>query len=178
MNILNRKEAINQKSKYYYTGCPCKNGHLSKRLTSNGTCYQCILNRNKIYTRNNQDKIKNLKKKWYERTKTSEYKKQYRGFDLVESYISKTKLRQLTRRYNISEKEYLELLQSNDSLCHICNKKETAKTKDGKEIMLSVDHCHDTGKIRGLLCYTCNTALGLFKDSEELLSNAILYLKR
>ena len=42
---------------------------------------------------------------------------------------------------------------------------------------LNVDHCHETGKIRGLLCHNCNRALGLFKDNVEFLERAILYLK-
>ncbi len=40
-----------------------------------------------------------------------------------------------------------------------------------------VDHCHKTGKIRGLLCASCNGGLGLFKDNPQALANAILYLK-
>lgn len=42
---------------------------------------------------------------------------------------------------------------------------------------LVVDHCHDTGIVRGLLCHNCNRALGLFKDKIEVLKNAIKYLE-
>jgi len=42
---------------------------------------------------------------------------------------------------------------------------------------LVVDHCHSTGKIRGLLCHNCNRALGLMQDNVETLQNAIDYLK-
>ncbi len=51
--------------------------------------------------------------------------------------------------------------------CAICN-----KTKK----LLHVDHCHETGKVRGLLCYNCNNGLGRFKDNIEFLKTAINYL--
>ena len=43
---------------------------------------------------------------------------------------------------------------------------------------LCVDHCHTTGNVRGLLCDTCNTALGKFRDNIDLLNEAIKYLKK
>ena len=178
MEIISRKQAILEESKYYYTGCPCKNGHLSKRFTSNGTCYQCVLDRNAIYQENNPEKVKASKSKWYRKVKSEEYEKEDRSFISVTAYISRTKLRLLKHRYNISEDEVKSLLKSNNYLCHICNEPETSKTKDGRTIQLSVDHCHETGKVRGMLCYKCNTALGLLKDSKELFLSAIQYLER
>lgn len=59
------------------------------------------------------------------------------------------------------------LLQKGE--CKICN---TTSTKP-----LSVDHCHSTGKIRGLLCNPCNMGIGQFKDSIVRLKNAISYLE-
>jgi len=44
--------------------------------------------------------------------------------------------------------------------------------------LLYVDHCHSSGKVRGLLCHHCNTALGKFQDSVEVLSSAIDYLRK
>lgn len=55
-------------------------------------------------------------------------------------------------------------------LCAICHKPE--------DIKLAVDHCHDTGKIRGLLCKRCNMGIGLLGDSPEITLNATLYLQR
>ena len=54
----------------------------------------------------------------------------------------------------------------------ICKAPETLQNKN-----LAVDHCHKTGKVRGLLCSKCNKGLGLFKDSKELLTTAIEYLE-
>jgi len=70
------------------------------------------------------------------------------------------------RHYNLSKKEHDILLIKNNGLCWICLKRE-AKV---------VDHCHDTKKIRGLLCYHCNTALYLIEDKEAL-RRAIEYVK-
>lgn len=84
----------------------------------------------------------------------------------------------LKKQFGIGLDEYKEILEKQDGVCAICHNKETALnplTKEPRE--LAVDHCHTTGKIRGLLCTGCNTALGLLKDSTELLRKAILYLK-
>ena len=46
-----------------------------------------------------------------------------------------------------------------------------------KSDKLNVDHCHDTGLVRGLLCYSCNTGLGQLKDSPVFLKAALIYLE-
>jgi Recombination endonuclease VII len=60
--------------------------------------------------------------------------------------------------------------------CAICNQEERKVTR-GKVVMLAVDHDHATGKVRGLLCHTCNVALGLLQDSPGLLANALSYVR-
>lgn len=79
--------------------------------------------------------------------------------------------------FNISFEEYEQMLSKQDGKCAICNEKETIKQKTGKVRSLSIDHCHTTGKVRGLLCTNCNGGLGFFKDNKKLLRNAIKYLK-
>ncbi len=74
--------------------------------------------------------------------------------------------------YGITSEEYKALHTAQKGKCAICGTAPT--TKRG----LHVDHCHETGKVRGLLCHGCNTALGSFKDNTNLLNNAINYLKR
>ena len=77
----------------------------------------------------------------------------------------------------INLNDYHDLLVKQDNKCAICKKEEAAKHQNGKIKRLSVDHHHDSGKIRGLLCTKCNTAIGLFKESTEILLSAIEYLK-
>lgn len=83
----------------------------------------------------------------------------------------------LLSTFGISLDDYEKMAKSQGYVCAICNKKESAKSKTGYVKSLAVDHCHDTGKIRGLLCQNCNTGIGKFKDDTDLLQSAIQYLK-
>lgn len=74
----------------------------------------------------------------------------------------------LRREYGISLGEYLEMLRGQNGVCAVCG-------DDGK---LHVDHDHETGRVRGLLCGSCNRALGLLKDNVDSLSRAIDYLRK
>lgn len=73
--------------------------------------------------------------------------------------------------YGITPEELKTMYDKQEGKCAICSTEPT--TKRG----LHVDHCHETGKVRGLLCHGCNVALGSFKDDVQLLNNAIKYLK-
>jgi len=75
--------------------------------------------------------------------------------------------------YGLTVKQYEDMLAAQNNACAICfSKKPGGRTK-----MFFIDHCHTTGKVRGLLCMRCNTGLGLFLDNPKFLSNAISYLK-
>lgn len=75
------------------------------------------------------------------------------------------------RMYGISLEDYNKMLKNQNEVCAICSK----VCITGRA--LAVDHCHKTGKIRGLLCAHCNTALGRFNDDPVMLEKAIKYLK-
>jgi hypothetical protein len=79
----------------------------------------------------------------------------------------------LKKTYKISLENYNNLLKSQNGVCAICGQIEKINNRS-----LSIDHDHVTGKIRGLLCYECNTGLGKFKDNEILLNKASDYLKK
>ena len=74
------------------------------------------------------------------------------------------------RQYGITVEEYEHMYEMQKGVCKICSKPEPIKTR------LCVDHNHTTGKVRGLLCTHCNTALGHMFDNVSLLQNAIGYL--
>lgn len=78
----------------------------------------------------------------------------------------------LTQKFGINYDQYTQMLKDHNEVCAICGNKD----RNGRA--LAVDHCHTTNKVRGLLCTDCNTALGLFKDSKDLLTAAIEYLGR
>lgn len=82
----------------------------------------------------------------------------------------RSKLRE--RVYGLSEEDYQALIKKQDGRCVICRSQDPGRSK-----YWNVDHCHDSGKVRGLLCTTCNTGLGHFKDDAELLKAAVKYLE-
>jgi Recombination endonuclease VII. len=79
----------------------------------------------------------------------------------------------LKKVYNLTFKEYTNMLVTQDFCCAICKTRITNIPKP-----LFVDHDHKTGKVRGLLCCSCNSGLGLFKDSRYMLHSAIRYLEQ
>ncbi len=87
--------------------------------------------------------------------------------------FKKARLRKasIKHKYNLTESEYLALYVKQNGSCAICGSKSLGKT-------LSIDHCHKTDNIRGLLCNYCNTGLGMFKDNIGNLIKAIGYLNK
>jgi hypothetical protein len=84
----------------------------------------------------------------------------------------------LSRKYGLSPEEYRKLLDDQGNCCAICETNPpTGKATRKKNRRFAVDHCHATGKIRGVLCSNCNTLLGLAKDDVSILQKAINYLK-
>ncbi len=85
----------------------------------------------------------------------------------------------LRKKFGIGVDEYEAMLKEQDGLCAICRLPERAiNTSTGGVASMPVDHDHQTGKIRGLLCSHCNRAIGLFQDNPEILKSAINYLER
>lgn len=82
---------------------------------------------------------------------------------------------QRLRRYGITLQQWLDMLVAQDGCCYLCGRRPEG---EGRKGTLEVDHCHDSGKVRALLCQTCNTALGKFQDSPELLRKAADYVER
>lgn len=81
------------------------------------------------------------------------------------------RMRTLKCRYGITAEEYNNLNEKQKGNCAICGRNHSELGR-----MLDVDHCHETGKIRGLLCNNCNQGIGLLKDNPDILRNAIKYL--
>ena len=97
---------------------------------------------------------------------TSEKKKQY-----MKAYSKKYSLKS---KYNLTEEDYQELLIKQNHKCAICgiDQEELPNKK------LYVDHDHETGQVRELLCHNCNVSLGLLKESVFTLTNAIAYINK
>lgn len=130
------------------------------------------------YRKENPEKIKEIQKRSKERMKNDpnrleklrEWQKRYRENNRKALSDGERK-----RRFGITSEQYVDLFNSQNGACAICKNPETA-TRLGKVKALSVDHCHKTGVIRGLLCSDCNTGIGKLKDDIKILRSAIQYL--
>lgn len=83
--------------------------------------------------------------------------------------------KQYQRYYGLTLAEYEAMVAERGGLCDICHRPETL-TQRGKVKRLSVDHDHDTGAVRGLLCSACNRALGFLGDDPERVASAAAYI--
>lgn len=134
---------------------------------------------------NRREYMKKYSKEWYlnHRLKVKEQRKRYYQ-ENREQVIAKNKawrknnpdkLAAAKRRYHLkhdfglSITAYEELLLAQKGLCAVCRHRPPKS--------LAVDHCHTTGKIRGLLCVKCNRGIGLFVDNAALLERAAMYIK-
>lgn len=85
---------------------------------------------------------------------------------------------EVCRRLHTTPEHYYEMLKRQDNKCAICKREEKRKSRtDGKICALAIDHCHKSGKIRALLCHSCNVAIGSFNDDIETIKSAIAYLE-
>ncbi len=76
------------------------------------------------------------------------------------------------KRFGLTPEDYNKMFLEQDGRCAICSRHQTEF-----KMKLAVDHNHQNGKVRGLLCGDCNRALGLFRDNSEVLLIAANYLK-
>ncbi len=113
------------------------------------------------YLAANRDKRNAAKREKY--ATDAEYRAKMIAFN-----IKNNRRNTLRRKYGISLAEFDRLLAEQDGACAICG-----RTSDET---LCVDHCHQTHKIRGLLCRRCNAGLGCYDDDSEFMSKAAAYL--
>jgi hypothetical protein len=90
-----------------------------------------------------------------------------------EKILRRSREARLVRDYGISIEDYEEMLAEQNGVCLICGSKPGTK----RSKRLHVDHCHTTGRVRGLLCQKCNHMLGLAGDNPEVLRIAASYLE-
>ena len=93
------------------------------------------------------------------------------------AFIKTMRDNSLMAKYGINTEQFEAIASSQNNVCSICGRKEVARHKGGRLQRLSVDHCHDSGIVRGLLCRKCNTAIAAFDDDIDVLASAISYLR-
>lgn len=119
-------------------------------------CKSCRNEKNKKWMQDNKERVNKFKKEHYEENK------------------EKVRWQVIKRKYGIVEQDYLEMLKQQKNGCAICGAIDAQHWETNN---LLIDHCHNTGKVRGLLCNRCNTTLGLVNDDKTILKRMITYLK-
>lgn len=84
-------------------------------------------------------------------------------------------MRAALRKYGLTKEQYAQMLRDQGGGCAICGGRDVGK-RSGYQ--LSIDHCHSTNRVRGLLCSTCNLAIGYLRDYPELCHKAAAYLEK
>lgn len=149
-------------------------------------CKTCVKRKVDLWTKENYDKKLETIKNWNRQDLNKEKRRLYRlkwqrenrgkMSEIRRNWVlnnpTKEKNRRLVYSTGITLEQYEEMLKNQNGVCCICNH----ISEDGRQ--LCVDHCHNTGKIRGLLCNKCNAGIGFFKDRIDVLSSAINYLQK
>lgn len=139
---------------------------------------------NRAYKKRHPEKVKEWAHNWYiaHKDKCSEWNKSYieNNKEKVSQYKTdwarKNNKRINCKKYGITAEDYIKLFELQNGVCAICGKSETRMV--GKTVaLLSIDHNHKTGKVRGLLCAECNWIIGKAEDNIEILMSAIQYLE-
>ena len=170
-----KAEALELGSDYFFTGIECKNGHSAPRRVSDGRCFICSSNNSK----RKRAKYPKQQELFNAKRRTREYKDKENA-RIREKRKIDPKLRasqrnsKLKKSYGIDGSKYDALLIAQGGVCAICKKKD--KSDRGEH--LSVDHDHLNGRVRGLLCSSCNKLLGNSKDNTETLRQALKYLEQ
>lgn len=144
------------------------NRDISKSDGRHTWCKECV---SKIHFQNKERNNKRGRDYYYNnREKCLAYSNEY--YSDPKNDAQKTNNR-LLRTYGISLIQYENTLESQNGKCAICDKDQKNLKKK-----LYVDHDHETGEVRGLLCDRCNRGLGYFKENKSFLLRAIKYLEK
>ncbi len=131
------------------------------------------------YREKNREKLRAYFQKYRAEHKDrySKYRENWRSKD-PEGEARAYRKYYLKVKHNITPEQFQELWNAQEGKCAICGCTEDISVRwRGKRPRLAVDHDHATGKIRGLLCYSCNVGLGNLGDTIEDLRKALAYLE-
>lgn len=155
--LISRSEARARGLSKYFTGEPCKRGHVSERYVG-GCCVVCSSEHRKRWVKENPDYHREHNKQYYPKNR--------------DRYLANKRKWSLKSNYGLTEEDYANLLEVQDGCCAICN----SDSPGDRWNYFHVDHDHKTGTVRGLLCAKCNTAIGLLSEDPQVLLRALTYL--
>lgn len=127
------------------------------RLGRHSWCKACIAQKNREYRAANREKFKARDREYYQKNK------------------EKSRAYFRLRNYGITPEEYDKKVDEQGGGCFICGEKPTGT---GNRSMLHVDHDHDSGQVRDLLCGNCNTSIGTIRENPETARKMADYLER
>lgn len=136
----------------YYSSNYSKSGLLT-------TCKSCEIEKKKAWIARNPEKHAIAMKHGKEK-----YNKKY-----PERVAAQSRNTKLKKKYAIEGRDYSEMMSKQNGVCAICFKKEHGRH-------MAIDHDHSSGCVRGILCSKCNTGIGGFRDSVDVLERALQYL--
>ena len=153
MDVITRKEASSLNLPYYFTGKPCKRGHVAKRVCPYGACVECVPIQTKEWNQKNRTRANAKAGKW--RVNNQE--------KVVDSRIKNI--------YGVSLDHIENLYDAQCGKCALCGE-PVSRDK------IQIDHCHKTRVVRGLLCRKCNIGLGMFNEDSSLIEKAVSYINQ
>lgn len=179
---------------FFYTGIECVHGHLAPKYTAGGRCVVCT----------HESAERDRKRNWVGKKGAArahlvraiallDGKKTYvpdapckNGHSLrwtgtnncVEceqekkaGYSEKRREQRLVKKYGMTNEDYCAMVDAQMGACLICEEVQVDRTS------FHVDHCHGSGKVRGLLCQQCNQAIGLLRDDVKIITAAARYVE-
>lgn len=153
-------------------------------------CHLCKIDKDRKWKDNHRDQHNKASIRWKKnnRSRVNEWNREDRKKNPEKhrewSRIGRERIgilrsiKDVTRIRGITLEQYYQLVGSQNNRCAICNNYETRKNRMGNIARLAIDHNHKTNEVRALLCHGCNTGIGKFKESIDLMQKAIEYLKK
>lgn len=184
--VVTRKQAVKAGLKRYFTGKPCPVGHVAERCVANNACAECLrdYDREHVSERNARSiKYGKVEKRQayliaYRQKRVEAHKLYQRAYrernaERIQQQIKEWKAKHpdhITRQTDARRKRLIKHAgRPQPETCEICERKVK---------YLCFDHCHVAKEFRGWLCQQCNTALGMVRDSPEILRRLAAYLER
>lgn len=175
---------------YYYTGKPCRAGHTGLRYASSGNCVECIEQKRGIVFAKARGRVSDENAKRAhdaalsgfltyapaEPCKNGHFQRYVSSHNCVvcnnvqhEKRKERAKWLRIKSLYGLTPQSFNAMLEKQRSKCAICETELTNKNTH-------IDHCHNAGHVRGLLCSRCNQAIGLLDENIDRLKKAEKYL--
>jgi hypothetical protein len=139
-------------------------------------CRACAAAYNRTWQRKNPEKLRKNRKKYYER---HQERLRAEKAEWQRAHPEQAQDAHLRRTFGITLDQYRGLQEKQGGKCAVCDQEETAVDKrTGKVRRLHVDHSHQSGAVRGLLCTRCNLGLGFLQEDPKIIKSLLQYLDR